>query len=107
GVAGDRDAIVDAAHRDHADRAPRAVHELHVGRQQVVDAVLVDRVRVPAAHLHDLVVAARVDRRGDLRRDGAPQLGVTELVDVLHAGAGPRWASATPAWTSRRSPGAT
>ena len=34
--------------------------------QQVVDAVLVDRVRVAAAHLHDLVVAARLDRREDL-----------------------------------------
>ena len=34
--------------------------------QQVVDAVLVDRVRVPAAHLHHLVVAARLDGREDL-----------------------------------------
>ena len=85
GPARDRDAVVDAPHRDHADRAAGPVHELDVGRQQVVDAVLVDRVRVAAAHLHDLVVAARVDRRGDLGRDGPAELGVAELVDVLHA----------------------
>ena len=34
--------------------------------QQVVDPVLVDRVRVPAADLHHLVVAARLDRGEDL-----------------------------------------
>ena len=36
--------------------------------QQVVDPVLVDRVRVAAAHLHQLVVAAGLDQRQDLRR---------------------------------------
>ena len=66
GLVGDRDAVVDAAHRDHAHRAARPVHELDVGRQQVVDAVLVDRVRVPAADLHDLVVAAGLDGGEDL-----------------------------------------
>ena len=62
----ERDAVVDAAHRDHADRAAGTVDELDVGGQQVVDAVLVDRVRVPAADLHDLVVAAGLDRGEDL-----------------------------------------
>ena len=76
--------------------------------QQVVDAVLVDRVGVPAAHLHHLVVAARLDRRQDLAGDGPAELGVAELVDELHATAvRPRRASAMPAWTSTRSPGAT
>ena len=87
GLPGDRDAVVHAPHRDHADRAARSVHELDVRRQQVVDAVLVDRVRVAAADLHDLVVAGRIHGRGDLGRDGAAELGVAELVDVLHAGA--------------------
>jgi hypothetical protein len=54
GLVGERDAVVDAAHRDHAHRAAGPVHELDVGRQEVVDAVLVDRVRVAAADLHDL-----------------------------------------------------
>ena len=69
---GDRDAVVDAAHGDHADRAAGAVHELDVGRQQVVDAVLVDRVRVAAADLHDLVVAAGLDGRDDLAASTRP-----------------------------------
>ena len=69
GLVGDRDPVVDAAHRDHADRAAGAVDELDVRRQQVVDPVLVDRVRVAAADLHHLVVAARLDgRRGSRPR---------------------------------------
>ena len=60
GRLGDRDGVVDAAHRDHADRAARAVHQLDGLGQDVLDAVPVDRVRVPAAHLHELeVVVAR------------------------------------------------
>ena len=53
GVLGERDRVVDAAHRDHADRAARPVHELDLGREQVLEPVAVDRVRVPAADLHD------------------------------------------------------
>ncbi len=86
GSCGERDAVVDAAHRDHAHGAARAVDELDVLGQEVVDPVLVDRVGVPAAHLHDLVVAARLDRRQDLAGDGPAELGVAELVDELHAG---------------------
>ena len=63
---------------------PGPVYELDVRGQQVVDAVLVDRVRVPAAHLHDLVVAAGLDRRHDLARERTPELGVAVLVDELH-----------------------
>ena len=48
-------------------------------------AVLVDRVRVAAADLHHLVVAARLDQREDLGRERAAELGVAELVDELHA----------------------
>jgi hypothetical protein len=104
GLVRERDAVVDAAHRDDADRAAGAVHQLDVGRQQVVDAVLVDRVRVAAADLHHLVVTARLDRRQDLTGHGAAQLGVAELVDELQAAALP---IAVPAWTSSESPGAT
>ena len=86
-LVGDRDAVVDAPHRDHADRAARAVHELDVRGQQVVDAVLVDRVRVAAADLHELVVAARLDGGEDLAGQHPAELGVAELVDELHAAA--------------------
>ena len=108
GCARHRDAVVDAAHRDHADRAAGPVHELDVRRQQVVDAVLVDRVRVPAAHLHDLVVAAGVDGRGDLgrRRRGRARRRGTRRRTSCRAPLRSR-TSATPACTSTRSPGAT
>ena len=63
---GNRDRVVLAARRDHADRAARAVHELNLGWQQVLDAVAVDRVRMPAGgDLHQLVPAPRFDERGD------------------------------------------
>ena len=108
-LAGDRDAVVHPPHGDDADGTPRAVHQLDVGGQQVVDPVLVDGVRVPAAHLHHLVVAARLDGAEDLARERAAELRVTELLDEPHAGAParPSRAIATPAWTRSASPGAT
>ncbi len=102
---GQRDAVVDPAHRDHAHGAARAVHQLHVLGQQVVDPELVDRVGVPPAHLHQLVVATRLDQRQDLPRQRAAQLGVPELVDVPHAGAtcpGSAWRSRCPRARARR-----
>jgi hypothetical protein len=63
------------------------VHELDVRREQIVDAVLVDGVRVAAADLHELVVAAGLYKAEDLARENLPERGVAELVDVLHSGA--------------------
>ena len=77
--------VVDAPDRDHADGAARPVHQLEPGRQQLVDPVLVDRVRVPAADLHDRQLAARRHRLGELARERPRQLARAELVDVLHA----------------------
>ena len=82
----DRDSVVDAAHRDHADRAAGPVDELDVLGQQVVDAVLVDRVGVAAADLHQLVVAAGLDGRDDLAGEHPSELGVAVLVDEPHSG---------------------
>src|SRR5919109_429266 len=61
------DGVVDPSHRDHADRAAGAVHQRDRLRQVVLQAVLVDRVGVPAAHLHQLVLAARLAQRRGLR----------------------------------------
>ena len=91
GLAGHGDAVVHPPHGDHAHRAAGPVHQLDVGRQQVVDPVLVDRVRVAAADLHDLVVAARLDGRQDLAGQRPAELGVAELVHEPHtARPGPR-----------------
>ena len=81
----DGDAVVEASHRDHAHGASGSVHELDVARQQVLDAVLEDRVGVPTAHLHDLpVLVARLG--GDARTQSAGEVGVAEFVCELHAG---------------------
>ena len=76
--------VVDAAHRDHAHRAARPVHQLNGFRQQVLDAVPVDGVRVPAAHLHELeLVIAR--QLGDGLDQSTCGRRVPEFVDELHA----------------------
>jgi hypothetical protein len=67
---GKRDAIVHATHRDHAYGTPRTVHQLDVLGQEIIDPELVDRVRVASADLHQLVVAARLHQRQDVRRKG-------------------------------------
>ena len=81
---GERDRVVDAPHRDHADGAAGPVHELDLGRQQVLEAVAVDGVRVAAAHLHHAPGLAGRHEPGDLRREPPRQLGRAVLVDVLH-----------------------
>jgi hypothetical protein len=102
-----RDPVVDASHRNHAHRAARTVHELDVGREQVVDPVLVDRVGVPAADLHELVMAAGLHLRQDLPSDHLAKLRIAELVDESHRAFPARAAIAVPAWTSNRAPGPT
>src|SRR5690606_26756085 len=82
--------VVHPAHGDHAHRAARAVHECHGVGEVVLEAVLVDRVGVAAAHLHELVLAAgfaryRSTQLGDPRGERAGGSGVAELVDETHA----------------------
>ena len=80
---GDGDRVVDPAHRDDAHRAARPVHQLDGLGQDVLDPVAVDRVRVAAAHLHELevVVAGEV---GDPRHQRACRGGIAVLVDEAH-----------------------
>ena len=58
GLLGQPHRIVDAAHRDHAHRAPGPVHQLDGLGQQMLDPVAVDGVRVTAAHLHEFEMVA-------------------------------------------------
>ena len=76
--------VVDAPHRDHAHRAAGAVHQGDGLRQVVLEAVLVDRVGVPAAHLHELVGAARLAERRYLRGERVSLVRVPEFVDEPH-----------------------
>jgi hypothetical protein len=59
------------------------VHQLDRRRQDVLDTVSIDRVRVPTAHLHELelVVAGKVTDRG---YKGPGSGWISELVDELH-----------------------
>ena len=83
GRLGDRDGVVDAAHRDHAHRAARPVHQLDLLGQHVLDAVAVDGVRVAAAHLHELEVVV-AGELGDARDEAPGRRRVAVLVDEPH-----------------------
>ena len=60
-----------------------AVHELDVRREHVLDPVPVDRVRVPAAHLHELEVLV-AGELGDARDERSRRPRVPVLVDEAH-----------------------
>ena len=62
----DMGGVVDAAHRDHADRATRAMDQGDVRREIVLDSVLIDGMGVAAAHLHEPVVAVGSGQARDL-----------------------------------------
>jgi hypothetical protein len=83
GRLGDGDGVVDAAHRDDAHGAAGSVHQLDRRRQDVLDPVPVDRVRVAPAHLHQLEMAV-AGELGDLRDEGACGGRVAILVDEAH-----------------------
>jgi hypothetical protein len=81
---GQVDGVVHPPHRDDAHRAPGAVHQRDRLGQVVLQPVLVDGVRVPAAHLHELVLAARLAQLGDPGGQGVRLVGVAELIDEPH-----------------------
>ncbi len=88
GAGGDRQGLVDHLERGDAHRAAGAMDQLDLGRQQLVDPVADDRVRLPTADLHD-----RPGPRGDpadLVEQARGQIRVAVLVQVLHA-TPPRW----------------
>ena len=62
------EAVVDAAHGEHADRAARTVDQFDVVGEQVLQAEAVDGVGVAAADLHEAVVPRRDRRGGGFRR---------------------------------------
>ena len=80
---------VDHLQRGDADRAARAVDQLDARREQLVDAVLDDRVGLAAADLHQRPRPGRDpgDRREQLL---AGQRRVAVLVEVLHGAWPPR-----------------
>ena len=81
---GDRDRVVHPPHGDDAHRASGAVHQLDAIRQELIEAVLVDRVRVPAAHLHELAPVPGGELL-DAPQEGGDQSRIAVLVDVFHA----------------------
>ena len=53
-------------------------------RQVILEPVLVDGVRVPAAHLHQLVLPPRLAQSGDLRGQGVRLVRRAEFVNEAH-----------------------
>ena len=86
GGAGDGDGVVHPPHRYDAHRAAGPVHQFDRGREVVLQAVLVDRVGVPAADLHDLVTPAGRAQLGHAHGQGHRLVPVPELVDEAHGG---------------------
>ena len=84
GCRGQVDGVVHPPHRDDAHRAAGAVHQRDRLGQVVLEPVLVDGVRVAAAHLHELVLAARLAQLGDPGGQGVRLVGVAELIDEPH-----------------------
>ena len=81
GLLGDGDGVVKAAHRDHADRAARAVDQGHTFGEVVLETVLVDGVGVPAADLHEAVLSTGLAQGSDLPRQGLSLLRIAEFID--------------------------
>src|SRR5262249_22599965 len=78
----DRVRLVDLFEGRDADRASGTVDELDAGRQQPIDAVLDDRVRLPPADFHQ---SPRLRRHAlDLGDDLGGDVTVTILVEILH-----------------------
>ena len=84
--AGDDHRAVDALDGSDADRAARAVDQRDLRRQHLIQPVADDRVRLPAANLHD------VPRPGGRRANGGGQasngFGVAVFVEVFQGGSG-------------------
>ena len=81
---GQGDRVVDAAHGYDANRTARTVHEVDLGRDELLDPVLVDGVRVPTAHLHDLDRPVRLDELRELTGKLPRELTRPVLVDEPH-----------------------
>ena len=78
-----RQPVVDAAHGQHAYRAARAVHQLDVRRQQILQAEAIDGVRVAAAHFHEPVVPVRIGEAADLLGGLRDHAGVAKFIDDI------------------------
>ena len=81
---GKADRVVDAGDRQHADRAAGPVDHADIGGQQVFQAVARDRVRVPAAELHEIIIAIGRGLGGDAPGDRAGEAPVAIFVDMSH-----------------------
>src|SRR5579883_529862 len=77
------DGVVDTPHWEDADRTAWSVDHIDVGRQDILNAVFVDGVRMAAADLHDLEVAARAEFFY-IGRNTTGQGRIAVFVDVFH-----------------------
>ena len=85
GLLGDREPVVDSAHRQHAHRAARAVDQVDIGGQQILQPEAIDGVGVSAANFHDAVVPVGIGQPADFFGGPADDFRFAKLVDKFHA----------------------
>ena len=83
GLRGNRQRLVDHCQRGDTDGATRAVDQLDLLWQQLVNAVADDRMGLPAADFHDGPRAS--GDAVDLVKETACQVGIAKFIQVLHA----------------------
>src|SRR6266567_6872463 len=80
---GNGNGVVDASHRQDADRAARPMNKINVARQHVFDAVLINSMGMPAADLHEFerLTGAQFP---NLARNASGQVWIAVLVNIFH-----------------------
>ena len=81
---GERQPIVDAAHRENANWASGAMNQFDIVRQQIFQSKSIDGVRVTAADFHDAVVPVAIGEAPDFFASLSDELGSAEFVDEFH-----------------------
>ena len=91
-----RQPVVDAAHRQHADRAAGPMHQFDIRRKQILQAEAIDGVRVAAAHFHEAIVAFGIGQAADLLGGPGDDSGIAKLIDEFHGDSDPVHHSSSP-----------
>ena len=79
------DGLIDAPDGQYAHRATGAVDHVHIGGQQIGDAVARDRVSMSATEFHQAIGALRVGLARDIGGNVLCQFAIPEFVHILHA----------------------
>ena len=82
-----RKSVIDAAHRQNANRAARPVNQLNIFGKNVFQAEAIDRMGVAAANFHQAVMPRRIGQAADFVGRFIDQFGFAEFVNEFHEAA--------------------